>query len=276
MTESNNPLKQYFRRPSIYLRLPSQGFGYGDGAIDLPNNGEVPIYPMTTIDEITSRTPDALFNGTAIVDIIQSCVPNIKDAWQLPITDLDPLLIAIRTATNGDKMEIETTCPSCNEESKYDVLLPGVLSTLQNSDYNTPLVKDELTIKFRPLKYIEINDSNILQFEVQRMIASLQNLEDENEKSSRTSELLKKLNEMTIKLLVDTIEYIKTPTATVFEREFITEFLTNCDKLTFNSIKEKSIENRSKSELKPLQMTCMHCKHEYEQPFVINVTNFFD
>ena len=41
---------------------------------------------------------------------------------------------------------------------------------------------------------------------------------------------------------------IKTPTATVFEREFITEFLTNCDRLTFNSIKEKSIENRSKSE----------------------------
>ena len=81
---------------------------------------------------------------------------------------------------------------------------------------------------------------------------------------------------MTIKLLVDTIEYIKTPTATVFEREFITEFLTNCDRLTFNSIKEKSIENRSKSELKPLQMTCMHCKHEYEQPFIINVTNFFD
>ena len=39
-------------------------------SIDMPENGELPVYPMTAIDEITVRTPDALFNGTAIAELI--------------------------------------------------------------------------------------------------------------------------------------------------------------------------------------------------------------
>jgi hypothetical protein len=50
-----NPLKQYFRRPAIYLRLPSNGKFYSQGAIDLPDNKEIPVYPMTAIDEITTK-----------------------------------------------------------------------------------------------------------------------------------------------------------------------------------------------------------------------------
>ena len=67
---SDNPLKQYFRRPAVYLKLPSGGLGYPEGTIDMPDTGELPVYPMTAIDEITSRTPDALFNGTAVVEVI--------------------------------------------------------------------------------------------------------------------------------------------------------------------------------------------------------------
>jgi hypothetical protein len=273
---TTNPLQQYFRRPAIYLKLPSQGNGYPEGALNLPENGEVPIYPMTTIDEITSRTPDALFNGTAIVELVRSCVPNIIDPWCIPVIDVDPLLIAIRAASSGDKMEIETTCPSCEEEAKYDVNLTGVLTSFKLSDYSKPLVIDELTIKFRPLVYREINESNVLQFEVQRMMGSLQNIEDDTERSSQSTDLIKKLNEMTIKLLVATIEYIKTPKATVFEKEFIEDYLRNCDKNTFNKIKNTNIELRSNSEAKPLTLKCMHCQHEYKQSFIINVSNFFD
>ena len=276
MTDRINPLQQYFRRPAIYLRLPSEGNGYPEGSINLPDNGEVPVYPMTTIDEITSRTPDALFNGTAVVEIIRSCIPAIIDPWAIPVIDLDPILVAIRAATNGDKMEISTTCPSCEEDAKYDVNLTGILGGFKPSDYSKPLLLNDLTIKFRPLKYVEINESNVLQFEVQRMMGSLQNMEDDVERSKRTTDLIKQLNEMTIKLLIQTIEYIKTPAATVFEKDFIEDFLRNCDKTTFNTIKDTNIELRSNSEAKPLQVNCMHCQHKYEQPFIINVSTFFD
>lgn len=61
----NNPLQQYFRRPAIYIKLPSDGRYYSDGILSMPENHELPVYPMTAIDEITAKTPDALFNGTS-------------------------------------------------------------------------------------------------------------------------------------------------------------------------------------------------------------------
>jgi hypothetical protein len=99
---------------------------------------------------------------------------------------------------------------------------------------------------------------------------------DDLERGKQTSQLIMKLNEMTIKLLVETIEYIKTPTSTVLDKAFIEEFLRNCDKNAFNIIKQTNIDLRSSAEAKPLQIKCMHCTHEYEQSFVINVSNFFD
>jgi hypothetical protein len=60
----NNPLRQYFRRPSIYFRLPSDGRYYDASVVSMPPNRELPVYTMTAIDEMTVRTPDALFNGT--------------------------------------------------------------------------------------------------------------------------------------------------------------------------------------------------------------------
>ena len=101
-----NPLKQYFRRPGLYLKLPSGGSGYTPADLVLPENGELPVYPMTAIDEITAKTPDALYNGVAITEIIKSCVPNILDPWKITSVDLDAVLIAIRAATSGGEMEL--------------------------------------------------------------------------------------------------------------------------------------------------------------------------
>jgi hypothetical protein len=275
---TENPLKQYFRRPALYLKLPSGGGSYSPDAIDFPENYELPIYPMTAIDEITTRTPDALFNGIAVTEIIKSCVPNIKDPWGMSAIDIDPVLIAIRTATVGNTMEIVTTCTNeaCNEESKYDIALPMLLAQYEAGDYKTSLPIDELQIKFRPLTYKEMNNSTLLQFEIQRGLVGIDNIEDTDERSKRTSEFINALNDMTVKLMVAGIEYIKTPSATVFEPVFIEEFLKNCDKKTYNKIKDKNVELRSKSDTKPLQMKCMHCNHEYEQNFNINISTFFE
>ena len=96
MNIQNNPLKQYFRRPAIYLKLPSGGKMYQPGVVNIPESGELAVYPMTAIDEISAKTPDALYNGTAMADIIKSCIPDIKDPWSINSVDLDAVLIAIR------------------------------------------------------------------------------------------------------------------------------------------------------------------------------------
>jgi hypothetical protein len=116
---NSNPLSKFFRQPSIYVRLPSGGKGWRPGSLNLPVNGEMPILPMTAIDELVYRTPDALFNGEAVTGVIQSCCPNIVDAWACPSIDLDALLVAIRIASYGHNMEIESTCPNCSEEHQF-------------------------------------------------------------------------------------------------------------------------------------------------------------
>jgi hypothetical protein len=130
MTQSLNPLRKYFRQPAIHLRLPSNGKFYPPGAIELPPNGEVPIYPMTAVDEIITRTPDALFNGSSIVEIIASCVPAIKDAWQIPAVDLNALLTAVRLASYGHEMDIASRCPSCQVIDNFTVDLRAVLDSI--------------------------------------------------------------------------------------------------------------------------------------------------
>lgn len=273
---ATNPLQQYFRRPALYFKLPSGGNGYPLGTIDLPENGELPVFPMTAIDDITIRTPDALFNGNAVVELIKSCIPNIKDPWEVSAIDLDPILVAIRIATEGNLMDISTECPSCKEESKYDVQLAGILAGFRPGDYSTPLGIQNMQIKFRPLSFKYMNDVNMAQFDVQKIIAEMEKLETAQQRSTRGAELMKNINSITVRLLTHTIEFIKTPTATVFESEFIQEFLENCDSKTFEIIKDKNVELRSTTESKPLEIKCMHCGHEYKQPFVLNVTDFFE
>jgi hypothetical protein len=271
----DNPLKQYFRRPAIYLKLPSEGKYYPAGAIDLPENQELPVYPMTAVDEISTKTPDALFNGTAVVEIIKSCIPHIKDPWQIPLMDLDPILVAIRTATNGNNLDIISKCPSCEEEGTYGVNLGQLLGTLQKGKYDEPFDMQDLTFRFRPLSYKQINDINQTQFEIQTIIRGLDNIEDENLRKQKSNETMQKLNDLSVALVAETIDSITTPNALVREKEFIVDFLKNCEKQTYEALRNHAVKMREASEIKPLKMKCVNCGHEYDQSLVLNPTDFF-
>lgn len=271
----NNPLKQYFRRPAIYLKLPSGGKYYPQGTVDIPVNGEVAVYPMTAVDEITTKTPDALFNGSAVVEIIKSCIPSIKDPWEIPLIDLDPILVAIRTATNGNNMDITSKCPACEEESSYGINLGNLLGTLQKGKYDEPLILQELSFKFKPLAYKQINRINQTQFEIQTVVMGLDNIEDENLRKQKSNETMQKLNDLSVSLVSETIESITTPSAVVTEKEFIVDFLKNCEKQTFEALRSYAVKMRESSEIKPLKMKCIHCQHDYDQSLILNPTDFF-
>ena len=272
---STNPLQQYFRRPALYLKLPSQGEGYPENSIEFPENGELAIFPMTAIDEITARTPDALFNGVAVIEIIKSCVPSIKDPWKILQIDLDPILLAIKMATNGSTMEFDTVCPSCKEPNKYDINLTQLLNEYKPGEYNTPLKLDQLSLKFCPLNYKQINETSVIQFEIQRALRIIQDMPDGDERNAKSTEVLRKMNQVTMDIIVETIEYISSPNGIVLDKNFIKEFLENVDVKTFEKIKDISLELKKSTDTKPLKFKCINCSHEYEQPFNVNVSDFF-
>ena len=62
----------------------------------------------------------------------------------------------------------------------------------------------------------------------------------------------------------------------VVESEFIEEFLNNCDRKLFNTIRDHVIALRIASELKPLNLECPHCQHKYEQPLTLDQASFFE
>jgi len=276
MTQSANPLKQYFRQPAIYLRLPTGGKYWPPGSIELTHNGEFPVYPMTAIDEITYRTPDALFNGQAVITVIQSCIPNIKDAWQAPTTDINSMLVAIRLASYGHELEISSTCPGCETSEDYALDLRNILDQLKSPDFESTLTYGDLEIAFGPISYQNQNKSNQEQFDEQRMIRSVTDSDlPENEKLQRLNDAMRRITELTIDALKWSITGIRTPGAIVSETEHIQEFLRNCDRKLFNIIRDHVINLRQTSELKPLDIVCGKCHHEYRQSVTLDMTSFF-
>jgi phage FluMu protein Com len=216
-----------------------------------------------------------LFNGVAVVELIKSCVPDIKDPWSVSNVDLDPLLVAIRSATHGNMMEIETACPKCEEVSKFDVNLSAVLASFKPADYSVPLELGELRIKFKPMPYKVINEFSITQFGLQKSMSDIMNIEDEVKRDEASSEILKNILEITINVIASTIEHVKAPSVVVFEQDYIKEFLSNCDKQTFDKIKDYSTDLKRATQTKPLDIKCPECSHEFQQDFNINVSDFF-
>ena len=100
--DNTNPLSGHFRSPKIYTQLPSAGRYYTSKVVEMPDSNELPVFPMTAKDELIMRNPDALLNGEAVSQVIQSCVPNVKNARQLLSNDVDALLLAIQGASYGD------------------------------------------------------------------------------------------------------------------------------------------------------------------------------
>lgn len=279
---SSNPLKKYFRQPKIFVNLPSKGRFYPPGSIDYPENGELPVYAMTAKDELTMKTPDALLNGQATVDVIQSCVPNIKDAWQMPSIDLDALLVAIRIATYGENLEITTKVPSIGDERTFVADLRKILSKLMSVDYNDTIELNEMTVKIRPLSYKEFSTTSIKTFEEQRIFKLVNDNEiPDEEKLVRFNQSFKKLTDITIDTLNYCIHKIVLDDQEVVDRNHIKEFVANTDKEFFTYITEHLNNERKKFQIEPMRVISSEedvekgAPAEFEVPITFDQSNFF-
>lgn len=274
-----NPLGKYFRTPAIQLRLPSNGQYWPVGSLDLPETGEVPVYPMTARDEMVFNNPDALMNGQAVVDVIQSCIPSIRDAWKMPGIDLDAVLVGIRIASYGENMDFEINCPKCEAQNEFGVDLRPILDTVKNNNlYNEEFAYQGLTFKFKPQTYKTINLVNIETFESSRLFSVVNNSElPDDEKLERVNEIFKKMTEYTVRILSGAIEQIITPDGTVVNKpEHIDEYLKNVDRKAFKWIQDQIQRIGDESKLKDLDIECPDCNHKFTTPMTFDSANFFE
>ncbi len=272
-----NPLVKHFRQPSIYIKLPSQGAYYDESVLAMPINEELPVFPMTALDEISYRTADALFNGAAVANVIKSCIPAFLDPWEVSTADLDTLLISIRVASYGHEMEFTSNCPKCEETNDFGIDLREVLDSIKFADYTTPVTIGDIVINFKPLTYKEQNANNTAQFEDQKMLESLPTTDiPEEEKLKLLQDAFANISLLTLNAIADSISMIKTGDDVVVNKDHIREYIQNCDGSSFEKIRKKIENIKESSEIKPLHIVCNDCKHEYDTPFTMNVANFFE
>lgn len=273
---SQNPLSGYFRQPAIHMKLPSQGKFWPEDALDLPVTGEIPILPMTSRDEITLRTPDALLNGSAIVDLIHSCCPNIKDAWVMPAMDIDPLLIGIRIASYGNEIDFDNRCPHCGHDNTHSLDLSTMLGNTRVPNYNEPIEYNQLLIKLRPQNYRSISETSRINFEEQQLLRSLKE-EDTEELKQQIKSQLELLISLSLKILVNSTEYIELSDRTRVDRvDYLEEFYNNAETKLIKTVKDRLAEIAKDSEIKPIAVLCQSCEKDYEVSYTFDYSSFFD
>jgi hypothetical protein len=284
MTEISNPLQKYYRQPAISIRLPSGEKYYTGDVVAKTTTGEHPVLPMTAMDELSFRTPDAMMNGQATVDVIKSCVPTILDPWKLVNYDIDTVLVAIRIASFGETMEVTSNAPVTNEAIRHEVRLPEVLERIQRNQITDSFkTSDGLEITIKPLTYKEITDAQLKTFEQQRMYTQV-NASDmpAEEKTKRFTESFKRLNELNSSLLINNIKTIKLPDGQeVSDTGQIKSFIENADSKKIKEIENALIEMRSQGAVKPFvvksdeEQIKKGAPATYEVPLTFDNSNFF-
>jgi hypothetical protein len=272
-----NPLAKLFRTPAIYIDLPSGGAYYPEGSLNLPENGELPVYPLTNKDEITLRTPDALINGQAVVDVIHSCLPNIKNAWLMPTLDVDACLIAVRIASYGHNMDFDQICPHCGAEHTYTMDLRETLNALRSPDYSGTTDLGPMQIKFQPQNYTHANGMNRISFELQKAAQSIENLPDGEEQAAAISMQLAKITGLTSDVMANSTEYIELNDTgeRITDKEFIKEFYNQIDAKTFTKIQTALNSITEVANIKPSKVACQSCQGEVEINVMFDYAGFF-
>lgn len=279
----NNPLTNFMRQPKIYIRLPSDGEFWDPKSLDMPENRELPVFSMTAKDELMFKTPDALMNGQSMVDVIQSCLPNVKNAWNCPTVDLDTILIAIRLATYGETMKFSHKIPIIEEEVDYEIDLRTLLDQQQNNVWvEQVVIREDLIIFVRPLTYKHLTQTSIKSFETSRIMSMINDdkLSDE-QKLKMFNDSFSNLTKITVDLMAEGIYKIIAGGEEVTDAKFIFEFISNADKDIFEKVQNHLKDLRDRNEIQPLtavtteEQQAQGAPASYPIPISFNNSDFF-
>ena len=273
-----NPLIQAYRKPALYIPLPSGGRFYKNPP-KLSIDNELAVYAMTARDELITKTPDALFNGEATVSLIRSCCPDIVDPDSLPVGDLLVILVGIRQASYGTSIDMDVKCPKCNEDNQLtldaNVLLSKTVTTPTDQDVTLPsdfkIVCNPYTLRDRTLLQVQ-------QIKQQKMIQGLGDAAlDDTERQDLFGKTFVEIAELTVALITNSITSVQgKDTDVISGKDTIREWLQTISKKDYDIIKAK-VEELSESGLETeFNASCQACEHTWKTSVDLDIANFFE
>jgi DNA-directed RNA polymerase subunit M/transcription elongation factor TFIIS len=276
--QKSNPLQQYFRAIKLYLKMPSGTSYYAPGIIDFTDTGEVGVLPMTGRDELILKNPDALLNGEALIEVLNSCVPALKNPRALLTNDIDALITAIRYATYNDSLETALKCPSCGHESTFKLNLQYALDNMATLDPEYVVnLESGLSIFVKPYAFPELLKGLHAKFEQDKLVRALESrtLTDE-QRSAIVKKAFSEVATTKVDLITSGIVRIvdESNNVNVTDKKFIREFLQNIDKKSIDKIDDQITEINDIGIKRTFIAKCEKCEHEWENEIDFNPVNF--
>ena len=278
-----NPLNKYFRKPAIFITLPTDGEWYAPGNLNYDNGKELGVLPMTARDEMMMNTPDALINSQSTVDVIKSCVPGIRDPWGMPTIDLDTVLIGIRIASYGESMDIQVTVPTVNEQMTYTTDLRTMMDQIDRTAFNPFVQIDaQLTVKVKPMTYRQLTNLQLRTYEQQRLVTQVSDAKLSSvEKSKTFNEIFNTMTNITLDNMKDAILEINAEGDIITDRAYINEFVDNMQSDMANKIKTHMDNQIGLGKIKPVtvsvpeDMVKKGAPKTIQSPVSLDNSNFF-
>jgi len=277
MENKTSPLQRFQRQPKLYIDLPSNGKWYNEDILSDNTATSLAVFSMTANDEIGFKTPDALINGQATVKNIKSCIPAILDPWNIKTIDVDSILIAIRMATYGQSMTVNSTCSKCGEEHAYEIDLQRYLDIFKTKQFQDTVVYNEFTVKLQPLTYRQWTEVQKKQTSFSRAInLQIPQIEDEKQKEEALQSIIDQINELTLFSILDQVASIEVDGEVETDKKEIVNFLSNGQDVTFfHKIKQAIEKNISSWNLPSEDIQCDKCEHQDKLRISLDASDFF-
>lgn len=289
IVEKNPLLERFNKMPPETFRMPSGGILYNNGEIDADViNGEVIIYPMTTVDEITMRSPDMLYQGTAIEKVFSRCIPEIKKPFDILANDVDYLLICLRIVTYGNNLQIYWNCPICTKNKDESAGTVHTEQTHEKDPYELAKSIGEEAVNVKPVHTINLSNflRNIKPLDLQNknFEVNLDTGECVKLRPSTFGEMIKLYQYDPSKLLTpeEMTEYVIDAILSVIDsvdgvknREFIREWALRCKAPVLNKLQEEIHKANDWGTSHQHSVKCDKCGHETELEIPLNPLHFF-
>ncbi len=277
----HNPLKMFFRQVKLYMKIPSSLANeqyYKPGTISYTESGEIGILPMTGKDELALKNPDALLNGEALIEVIASCVPAVKNPRELLTNDIDALITAIRFATYNDTLETELSCPSCKHVNAFKLDLQYALDYMSylEPEYFVNL-DNGLTVFIKPYSFPDLLKALHAQFEQAKLARAVESetITDEA-RSDIFTKAFKGIAVSKFDLICNAVSKVvsEEQNVNVTDKRYIKEFLINTDKKSVDRISDLIDEINKVGIKRTFTAKCEKCDHQWESEIDFNPVNF--
>ena len=200
----------------------------------------------------------------------------------MPSIDLDAVLIAIRIATYGESMDVNINVPNTTIKRDYSMDLRLALDDLMMGTFVDTVNIGALTVTLKPINYKEFTAGAVKSFEEQRIINVVNDDKiDEQTKLSMFQQSFRKLTDITIAMVADSVVSIAVDGEVVTDPTHITEFIAKSEKNFYAAIMAHVQKQRDSFSIKPIKVasTAEDIKAgapaSFEVPVTFDQSNFF-